>query len=182
MPSEGPTCCWDHEDCPRDDCEGELEQQDRFNVSCLECRNVWTHVEWGDKHVLQTADGETVAEKPIAKADGGTINRLIDEDELRGDLDNPVVAMQAELQTVLDRYPGIQRANPEYVATLLIDLADSLRDTHNLDHEVSTHGNGVCVVEIEELGAVIGAPRKGPHADIDQDALDDLVEDGGQDD
>lgn len=102
--------------------------------------------------------------------------RLVDEDELRGDLDNPVVRMQAELQTVLDRYPGLQRANPEYVATLLIDLGDSIRDRHNLDHEVSTHGNGVCLVEIEDLSAVIGAPRTGAHGDIDQEALDRLVD------
>jgi hypothetical protein len=114
-------------------------------------------------------------------SDRETLSRLIDDDELRGDPENPVVAMQAELQTVLDRYPGIQREHPEYVAMLLLDLADSLRDVHNLDHEVSTHGNGVCVVEIEDLGAVIGAPRTGPHADIDQEALDQLVEDGDRD-
>lgn len=122
--------------------------------------------------------GGRVTMTDSAQPTGGAdhpVGRFIDEDELRGDLDNPVVQMQAELQTVLDRYPGIQRANPAYVATLLMDLGDSIRDRHNLDHEVSTHGNGVCVVEIGGLGAVIGAPRTGPHADIDQDALDELV-------
>lgn len=110
------------------------------------------------------------------------VGRLVDENELRGDLDNPVVAMQAELQTVLDRYPGLQRANPEYVATLLIDLGDSFRDIHNLEHEVTDHGSGIHTVEIGDLGAVVGAPRSGPHADVDQEALDDLLKDGDRDD
>jgi len=73
MPNEGPTRCWDHEDCPRDDCEGELEQQDQFNVMCTTCERIWAHIKWGNSHELQTKRGEKVAEKPIAVTDGGTI-------------------------------------------------------------------------------------------------------------
>mgnify|MGYP000215221440 CR=1 FL=1 len=75
MPSEQPATgtelCWDHEDCPRDDCSGELQQQDRFNVLCLSCEGVWTYVKTSTAHLLQTADCETVATKPIAMSDGG---------------------------------------------------------------------------------------------------------------
>lgn len=67
----GPVMVWDHEDCPLDDCDGELQQQDKFNVMCLGCEAVWTHVKSGTKHYLQTEDFETVAEKPVAMTDGG---------------------------------------------------------------------------------------------------------------
>lgn len=62
---------WDHEDCPRDDCDGELQQQDEFNVLCLSCEGVWTH--WTDEsdHVLVTETQETVARKPRVATDGG---------------------------------------------------------------------------------------------------------------
>ena len=79
MPSEQPATgtelCWDHEDCPRDDCNGELQQQDRFNVLCLACEGVWTHVKTATEHILQTAEFETVATKPIARTDGGHSTR-----------------------------------------------------------------------------------------------------------
>ncbi|ELY68864.1 hypothetical protein [Natrinema versiforme] len=64
--------CWDHEDCPRENCEGELQQQDQYNVMCLSCERVWTHVRSETTHSLQTANFETVAEKPVTMADGGT--------------------------------------------------------------------------------------------------------------
>jgi len=54
---------WDHEDCPRDNCNGELQQQDQFNVMCLSCEGIWTHVKSETKHYLQTADFETVQVK-----------------------------------------------------------------------------------------------------------------------
>lgn len=55
--------CWDYEDCPRDDCGGELQQQDKINVMCLECEGVWSHVTTATEHYLQTADFEAVAKK-----------------------------------------------------------------------------------------------------------------------
>ena len=64
---------WDHEDCPRDDCDGELQQQDQFNVMCLSCESVWSHIKSETKHYLQTQDFETVAEKPVVMADGGQV-------------------------------------------------------------------------------------------------------------
>jgi hypothetical protein len=62
---------WDHDECPRDGCDGELSQQDRLNVMCRSCEEVWTHVRTETEHKLQTAEFEIVAEKPIAKTDGG---------------------------------------------------------------------------------------------------------------
>jgi len=62
---------WDHEDCPEDDCDGDLEQQDRFNVMCLACEAVWTHVTYESVHRLVTVDDETAAEKKRVATDGG---------------------------------------------------------------------------------------------------------------
>ncbi|NHN64325.1 hypothetical protein G9463_13605 [Haloarcula sp. JP-Z28] len=74
QPATGTELCWDHEDCPRDDCDGGLQQQDRFNVLCLACEGVWTYVKTSTAHLLQTADCETVATKPIAMSDGGRVS------------------------------------------------------------------------------------------------------------
>jgi hypothetical protein len=71
--ASGVEYCWDQEACPRDNCDGELQQQDRFNVLCLACEGVWTHVKTETTHSLQTAAFETVATKPIARTDGGTV-------------------------------------------------------------------------------------------------------------
>ena len=71
QPAAGTELCWDHEDYPRDDCDDELQQQDRFNVLCLACEGGWTYVKTSTAHLLQTADCETVATKPIAMSDGG---------------------------------------------------------------------------------------------------------------
>jgi hypothetical protein len=64
---------WDDEPCPEEDCDGDLQQQDQFNVMCLDCEAVWTHIKWDDeRHELQTADGETVATKRrTVMTDGG---------------------------------------------------------------------------------------------------------------
>lgn len=35
---------WDHKPCPADGCDGELQQQDRMNVTCLTCEEVWNSV------------------------------------------------------------------------------------------------------------------------------------------
>lgn len=61
---------WDHEDCPRDDCEGELEQQDEYNVMCLSCEHVWGHFNTGSEHVLVTSDQEIAVRKKIVATDG----------------------------------------------------------------------------------------------------------------
>ena len=73
QPANGAQYCWDQEACPRDNCSGELQQQDRFNVLCLACEGVWTHVKTGTTHSLQTAAFETVATKHIARTDSGTV-------------------------------------------------------------------------------------------------------------
>lgn len=62
--------CWDHEDCPLDDCDGELQQQDKFNVMCLDCEAVFSHYRRGCFHWLKK-DFETVAKKKRAVTDGG---------------------------------------------------------------------------------------------------------------
>lgn len=64
-PSGGPVLCWDHEDCPEDGCDGELQQQDRFNVMCLSCETVWGHSRTNSEHRLLTEDSEIAARKPI---------------------------------------------------------------------------------------------------------------------
>lgn len=62
---------WDQEGCPVDGCDGDLEQQDQFNVMCLTCEEVWTHVKYQSVHRLVNADDETVDEKKRVVADGG---------------------------------------------------------------------------------------------------------------
>lgn len=80
--SEGGTeRVWDHEGCPRDGCAGVLQQQDRFNVACLSCERVWIHVKTKTTHYLQTADFETVVEKPIGMTDGGEHDERVDQSE-----------------------------------------------------------------------------------------------------
>lgn len=73
------TYCWDHEDCPRDGCEGPLQQQDRYNVMCLSCGEDWAHYKDGDDHMLVTRDGETIARKARMVPDGGTGGAPADE-------------------------------------------------------------------------------------------------------
>lgn len=70
-PNAGRSRCWDGEDCPNDDCDGDLQQQDRLNVTCLTCEDVWTHTKDDEHHKLQTANFETVATKQRVVADGG---------------------------------------------------------------------------------------------------------------
>jgi len=72
--ADGAGRCWDYEDCPCEDCDGNLQQQDRYNVHCRTCERVWTHVKPGNgSHQLQTADGETVGKKPVKMADGADV-------------------------------------------------------------------------------------------------------------
>jgi uncharacterized protein YjiS (DUF1127 family) len=98
------------------------------------------------------------------------------DEELRGDRSNPVVAMQAELGNVLDRYGDVVQAKPEYVASLLVDYADSIRELNDLDHNLEDYGNGVHLLHIEDMTAFIGVPRTGDHADVDAEALDELLD------
>jgi hypothetical protein len=62
---------WDDEPCPRDGCEGELQQQDDYNVMCLECEDVFVHVTDESKHYLTDQDHTTAAEKEKLVTDGG---------------------------------------------------------------------------------------------------------------
>jgi len=75
--TSGTERCWDNEKCPRDDCEGELQQQDQFNVMCLSCEGIWSHVKTETKHYLQTVNFQTVAEKPVVMTDGGTKQKRV---------------------------------------------------------------------------------------------------------
>jgi len=54
---------WDNEDCPVDGCDGELQQQDKYNVMCLTCEDIWTHWASGEEDLLVTEDHEIVARK-----------------------------------------------------------------------------------------------------------------------
>jgi len=76
--TSGTERCWDNEECPRDGCGGELQQQDKCNVMCLSCEGICSHVKTETTHYLQTADFETVAEKSIAMADGGANTSDVD--------------------------------------------------------------------------------------------------------
>jgi hypothetical protein len=65
--TENTNGCWDGEHCPRDDCDGRLQQQDQYNVMCLTCEEAWSHIKTADNHCLQTEDFETVAILPRAE-------------------------------------------------------------------------------------------------------------------
>lgn len=54
---------WDHESCPLGWCDGDLEQQDRFNVMCLSCERAWGHMKDEDYHYLVGSNGESVTKK-----------------------------------------------------------------------------------------------------------------------
>ncbi|WP_251342405.1 hypothetical protein [Haloplanus halophilus] len=81
---------WDHEDCPRDACDGELQQQDDFNVMCLSCEEVWGHHKNDEEHYLVSKESNIVARKPrdevsdhyceICSTEFQTIARLIKHD------------------------------------------------------------------------------------------------------
>jgi len=63
--------CCDHEACPREDCNSNLQQQDVFTVMYHMCERVWSHYTTGDEHILSTSGQETVARKPRVATDGG---------------------------------------------------------------------------------------------------------------
>lgn len=70
-PEAGSERLWDHADCPRDGCEGELQDQGDYNVMCLSCNEVFTsYCGTGGLYWLQDESGEKVAEKK-AVTDGG---------------------------------------------------------------------------------------------------------------
>jgi len=70
-PNAGRKRCWDDDACPREDCDGRLQQVDRLNVACLECEQGWSHIKTDDEHRLVDAESEIVARKPRMMADGG---------------------------------------------------------------------------------------------------------------
>jgi hypothetical protein len=65
---------WDDEDCPRVQCDGDLQQQDQSNVTCLECEEVWSHVKDDDEHLLVSAAGKIIKRKDRVATDGGMPN------------------------------------------------------------------------------------------------------------
>jgi hypothetical protein len=149
-PSGGTGRYWDHEDCPHDDCDGELSQQDRFNVMCLSCERVWTHYKTESKHKLQTADFETVAEKPRVATDGG---------ETPTDGGSQPVEREAVLERLdelredskrADRvYRYVESAHDEPAA--VTDLLGVLRADGGLALEIrlNTGRRVICAVEID---------------------------------
>ncbi|QCC57272.1 hypothetical protein [Natrinema thermotolerans] len=58
---------WDDADCPNNHCNGTLQQQDFYNVLCLECDDVFQHMKTEDEHWLVTSDFETVVQVPKSK-------------------------------------------------------------------------------------------------------------------
>lgn len=72
----GMRLCWDDKDCPRESCDGDLQQQDRFNVMCLNCERVWVHYKDETAHYLTDQYGENVAEKPRVGNDGGSFHTV----------------------------------------------------------------------------------------------------------
>lgn len=71
--SAGSKFVWDGEDCPREDCDGELQHQDGVNVMCLSCEFVWGHYKTERQHKLVTVDGRTDARKSRSAGDGGSV-------------------------------------------------------------------------------------------------------------
>lgn len=113
---------------------------------------------------------------------------MTDPDDLRGSLANPVVAMQEEVFRALERYEEVIRAEPGYVAALLVEYADSIREVNDLDLEVEelVEDSGVLLLHFGDgrrHAGWVGAPRTGKYADVDSEALSELigedVEDGG---
>lgn len=52
---------WDNRDCPND-CNGQLQQQDKYNVMCTTCKEVFTHVRNQNRNGLANSDGDIVVE------------------------------------------------------------------------------------------------------------------------
>jgi|GEM_PF-2656928 len=72
--TDGGSYFWDDVDCPRVQCDGDLQQQDEFNVMCLECEEVWSHVIENDEHLLVSVAGKIIKRKDRVMADGGEID------------------------------------------------------------------------------------------------------------
>lgn len=106
---------------------------------------------------------------------------MASDDDIRGDLSNPVVAMQTEVFNAIRRYPDVVESNPEYVATLLMDIGDAIRHDHDLDVDVTMLADDVPVVAVGSMSAFINVPREGEYADIDVDALDEMVDEPVED-
>jgi hypothetical protein len=108
---------------------------------------------------------------------------MIDDEELRGDRDNPVVQLQLELFNVLERYADVRKAAPGYFAALLVEYADTFRQLDGIDVDVGRVGDEVWIARFNEDTAWIGAPRSGEYGDVDVDQLrteiDADLEDGG---
>lgn len=79
------TYFWTGRDCPEEDCDGDLQQQDWMNVMCLSCERVWMHSRDSKNHKLRTQTFDTVAEEPILATDGG-----VDQDD--GEVEHQIIA------------------------------------------------------------------------------------------
>lgn len=150
--TDGSGYVWDHENCPRDDCEGELQQQDEFNVLCLSCEDVWTHYNTGSEHILITPDQETVARKPHAATDGGLERFGVD-------------------------CPDAEAPSDEHTERIATDTSDDYRYTRPQCRALTGAGDR-CSNPIERGGSDEFCPR---HADADDvETIDDHLEtDGG---
>jgi len=71
IPDGGSVMTWDHEECPHEDCDGELQQQGDANVMCLSCEDVWGHHKNDEEHYLVSKASNIVARKPRVETDGG---------------------------------------------------------------------------------------------------------------
>jgi hypothetical protein len=100
----------------------------------------------------------------------------MNDDDIRGDRSNPAVSMQAEIGEVLDRYADVVAAKPGWVAALLVEYADTIRSTQDLEHEVEHVGDDIHLVTIDGSSGWVGAPRAGMYGDIDVEALDERLD------
>lgn len=88
-----------------------------------------------------------------------------DDDEIRGDPSNPVVAFERELFAVLERYADVRKAKPGYFAATLVEYADTFRQYDEIDSGVERVGDDVFLVHFDDSTAWIGAPRSGEYAE-----------------
>lgn len=100
----------------------------------------------------------------------------MDDEDLRGSRSNPVVAMETELGRILERYSDVTEARPGWVAALLVEYADTLRDLHDLEHDVEDLGSDVYLVRFNDMTGWVGAPREGDYGDVDAEALGELLD------
>ncbi|QGX95917.1 hypothetical protein EI982_14545 [Haloplanus rallus] len=65
----GSSRTWDGEDCPHENCDGDLQNQGDANVMCLSCGDVWGHHKNDEEHYLVSKGSNIVARKPRVETD-----------------------------------------------------------------------------------------------------------------